>query len=102
MRSRAVVLPLVKRLVEVRVDILGQGAILEAIGGSVILGQRVHLHLVGLVPQVVVEGSVLPSALALVPIVNLFVAHPGGHFLLLDAVRHPLHEGVAGMRLHVY
>ena len=102
MHSRAIVLPLVNRLVEVRVDILGERTILEAVGGSIVLRQRVHLHFVGLVPQVVVVGSVFPSALALIPIINLFVTHARRHFLLLDAVRHPLHEGVAGMRLHVY
>jgi hypothetical protein len=44
----------------------------------------------------------LSSTLALVPIVDLLKAHAGGHFFLLYAPGHPLVEGVARMRLHVY
>jgi hypothetical protein len=51
--------------------------------------------------QEVVEGSMLSARLALVPIFDFLVAHASAHFFGLDAVGHPLHEGVAWMRLHV-
>jgi len=44
----------------------------------------------------------LSPGLALVPILCLFMAHSCAHILRLDAVGHPLHESVAGMRLHIY
>ena len=44
----------------------------------------------------------LSPGLALVPIVNFLEAHPGVHFFGLNAVNHPLVEGVAWMRLHVH
>jgi hypothetical protein len=30
------------------------------------------------------------------------VAHAGAQFFSLDAVGHPLHKSVAGMRLHIH
>ena len=100
--SSTVILLLFHRLIKVRINILRQWAVLEAVGRGIVLRQGVHLHFVALGLEVIEESTVLASALALVPVVDLLEAHARGHFLRLDAVGHPLHEGVAGMRLHVY
>lgn len=98
----AVVLSLAGWLGEVRVDVWRQWTILKTIGGQIVLRQGIHFHLIRLGLQVVVEGSVLSSRLALIEVVNFFEAHARRHFFFLNALSHPLHEGVARMRLHVH
>jgi len=80
---------------EVGVHVLGQRAILEGVSAHIIGGQGVDLDLVHLGANEVVEGSVLPPRLALMPIVDLIEAHAGGHIFTLDAIDHALVEGVA-------
>jgi len=93
---------LVNGLGEVAVDVFRQDSVLESVCVEVILGQRVKLYLVGLSFEEIIESSVLASGLAFIPVFNFFKAHPAAHLLGLDAVGHPLHEGVAGVRLHVH
>ena len=95
-------LSLVQWLREVAVYIFGQWAVLEAVGGLVVLGQRIHLHLVRLSSKPVIESSMFPPSFALEEVIDLLEAHPRGHFFLLNAVGHPLHESVARMRLHIH
>ena len=67
---------LVTLLGEVRVYVFGKRTILEGVCVGVVCGQRVDLHLLDLAACEVEECSVLPSRLALVPILHLWVAHP--------------------------
>ena len=89
-------------LIEIWIDIFGQDAVLEGVGGTIVLRKGIHLNLIAFRPQKVVECSMLPPALALIPILDFRIAHARGHVLCLDAVRHSLHKGVAGVLLHVH
>jgi hypothetical protein len=102
MCSSAVKLLFIHWLVEIWINVFWENSVLEGVVLEVVLRKWIHLDLALFSLEEVVEGSMLSARLALVPILGLFVAHSSRHFLSLDAVRHPLHEGVAGMRLHVH
>lgn len=71
----AIISLLVRWLTEITIDVLWERAILEGISLLVVLGQGVHLNLVGLGLEKVVECSVLSTALALIPVLNFDKAH---------------------------
>jgi hypothetical protein len=46
------------------------------------------------------EGTVLSSGFAFMPVVDLCEAHASGKLFSLDALDHALVEGIAGVCLH--
>ena len=66
---------LIRWLCEIRIDVLWKRTILEGVRLLVVSWQGIHLDLVGFGLEIVIECSVLSTALALVPVLNFDVAH---------------------------
>jgi len=83
---------------EVTINVLGKGSVFEGVSAEIILRKRKNVGAAHLSFDEVLEGAVLLAGLALVPVLNLRVAHARAHLFSLDALVHALIKSVAGVR----